>query len=129
MIRLKFHTAVRKAKVLIESELRASKYSSLIQIICQNNYIKNLGIGEVDFDGIVVLNHIQEEALKLAENFSKLTESEKFQILVNLVLIYHYINKKKLKKKSSLKICSLNVTRLALYVVFHVMKRIQDNRV
>ena len=37
MIRLKFDTAVRKTKEFIESELRASKYSSLI--ICQNNYI------------------------------------------------------------------------------------------
>ena len=39
MIRIKFDTAVRKTKEFKESELRASKYSSLTQIICQNNYI------------------------------------------------------------------------------------------
>lgn len=77
VIRVKFDIAIRKTKEFIETELRAIEHSSLIQVVCQNLFIKSLGIGEVDFDGNVMPNHDQEEALKLAQSCSELAESEK----------------------------------------------------
>ena len=80
MIREKFDTATRKTKKFMETELKASEQNTLIEVICQNNDIRSLGVGEVDFDGIVMPTHNKEEALKLAKNCSELTEADKERI-------------------------------------------------
>ena len=80
MIREKFDTATRKTKKFMETELKASEQNSLIEVICQNSYIRSLGVGEVDFNGIVMPKHNKEEALKLANNYSELTEADKERI-------------------------------------------------
>ena len=75
LIQEKFETATRKTKEFIETDLMPSKHSSLIQVICQNNYIRSLGVGEADFDGIIM-----PENLKLVKNYRKLFEGEKKMI-------------------------------------------------
>ena len=77
MIRAKFDSATRKTKNFMETELKAVEGNSLIEVICQNNYIRSLGIGEADFDGIAMPKHNKEEALKLSETCSELTEADK----------------------------------------------------
>ena len=75
LIREKFETATRKTKEFIETELMPSNHSSLIQVICQNNYIRSLGVGEADFDGIIM-----PESLNLVKSYSKQYEVERKMI-------------------------------------------------
>ena len=77
MIKEKFGPVIRTTNEFMKKDFRVSEHSSLIQVTCQNNYIKCLGIGEVDFDGIAIPNHDQEEVLKLARTCNELTEPEK----------------------------------------------------
>ena len=70
MIREKFDTATRKLREFIEKELKLSEESSLIQVICQNNYIKSLGVGEKDFGGIAMPQYNKQETLDLAKRYS-----------------------------------------------------------
>ena len=77
MIGEKFDIATRQTSEYIKTDLNASEKSSLIQVICQKNYIKSLGIRELDFDGITMPNYNQEEALKLAKTCNEPTEPEK----------------------------------------------------
>ena len=72
MIREKFNTAVRKIREFTEDELKASKQSSLIQVICQNNYIRSLGVGEKDFDGIVLPKYNNKETSNLVKSYGEL---------------------------------------------------------
>lgn len=54
LIQEKFVTATRIIKKFIEKDLKPSKEHSLIQVICQNSYIRSLGVGEADFVGIIM---------------------------------------------------------------------------
>ena len=54
LIQEKFVIATRKTKELIGKYLKPSRRCSLIQVICQNSYIRSLGVGEADFDGIIM---------------------------------------------------------------------------
>ena len=80
IIREKFGAATRKIREFAEKELQASEHSSLIQVICQNDYIRSLGVGEIDFDGIVMPEYNNGQTLDLAESCSKLSETEKERI-------------------------------------------------
>ena len=80
MIREKFDSATRKTKMFMETELKAVEENSLIEVVCQNNYIRSLGVGEADFDGIAMPKHNKEEALKLSKTCSELTEADKERI-------------------------------------------------
>ena len=64
MIREKFDSATRKTKKFMETELKAVEENSLIEVVCQNNYIRSLGVGEADFDGIAMPKHNREEAFQ-----------------------------------------------------------------
>ena len=80
MIREKFDTATRETREFIEKKLRASEQSSLIEVICHNDHIRSLGVGEVDFDGIDMPKNNKEETLKLAKYCSELCEVDKERI-------------------------------------------------
>ena len=80
IIREKFDAATRKIREFTEKELKASEQSSLIQVICQNDYIRSLGVGEIDFDGIVMPKYNNEQTLDLAKSCSELSEAEKERI-------------------------------------------------
>ena len=73
MIREKFNTAIRKIRKFTEKELKTSEQSSLIQVICQNNYIRSLGVGEKDFAGIVLPKYNKKETLNLLNSYSDLS--------------------------------------------------------
>ena len=80
LIREKFETATRKTKDFIETDLISSKKNSLIQVICQNNYLRSLGVGEVDFDRIVMPEYNKEKTLNLVESCCELSQAEKGKI-------------------------------------------------
>ena len=77
MIREKFDTATRKLREFIEKELKVSEESSLIQVICQNNYIKSLGVGEKDFGGIAMPQYNKQEDMDLAKRYSEISKAKK----------------------------------------------------
>ena len=66
MMKQKFDAAVRKIRYL--EELKASKEKPLVEVICKSQYIRSLGIGETDFDGIEMPKFNKCEASKLATN-------------------------------------------------------------
>ena len=80
LIREKFDTATRKTKDFIETDLMSSKQNSLIQVICQNNYLRSLGVGEVDFDRIVMPEYNKEKTVNLVESCCELSQAEKEKI-------------------------------------------------
>ena len=77
IIREKFDAATRKVGEFAEKKLKASEQSSLIQVICQNDYIRSLGVGEIDFDGIVMPKYNNDQTLSLAKSCSELSDAEK----------------------------------------------------
>ena len=76
-IQEQFVTATRKAKQFIETDLQPSKQLSLIQVICQNNYIRSLGVGEANFDGIIMPKYERGKSSKFILDYSELAEAEK----------------------------------------------------
>ena len=80
MIRQKFDTATRKLREFTEKELKVSEERSLIQVICQNKYIRSLGVGEVDFDDIAMPKCNKQETLDLARSHREISEAEKEKI-------------------------------------------------
>ena len=75
LIQEKFVTATRKTKEFIEKDLKPSKLGSLIQVICQNSYIRSLGVGEADFDGIIISEYKRKQ--NVIQWFLELSEAEK----------------------------------------------------
>ena len=67
MIRVKFDKAISEIKQSMKSDLQASHERSLIEVMCQNRSIKSLGIGEKDFDGIVMPKFDKSQAFRFAE--------------------------------------------------------------
>ena len=80
MMKVTFDTAVRKISDLLENELQVSNEKPLIEVICKCQYIRSLGIGEVDFDGIQMPEFNKDEASKLAKNSDDLTKHDKEKI-------------------------------------------------
>ena len=68
MLKVKFDTAVRKIRYLLEQEIQASKEIPIVEVICKCQYIRSLGIGEGDFDGIEMPKFSKHEDPKLATN-------------------------------------------------------------
>ena len=77
MMKAKFDTAVRRISDLLEKELQASNEKPLIEVICECQYIRSLGIGEVDFDGIQMPEFNKDKASKLTRNSDDLTKHGK----------------------------------------------------
>ena len=75
MIRQKFDNAVMKTKIFLEKELKVSEKKFLIKEICQNSYIRSLGVGEVDFDGIAMPKDNRKEAWKLVRMYAEPTKA------------------------------------------------------
>ena len=80
MMNVKFGTAVRKIGDLLEKELQPSNEKPLIEVICKCQYIRSLGIGEVDFDGIQMPEFSKDETFKLTRNSDDLTNLDKEKI-------------------------------------------------
>ena len=80
MMKIKFDTAVRKISDLLETELQPSNEKPLIEVICKCQYIRSLGIGEVDFDGIQMPEFNKDKAFKLTRNSDDLTNLDKEKI-------------------------------------------------
>ena len=87
MLRVKFDTAVRKIRYLLEGEIQASKEIPIVEVICKCQYVRSLGIGEGDFDGIEMPKFSKHEASKLATNSVAFTMEDE------------EINKKEVKKR------------------------------
>ena len=77
MMKVKFDSAVRKISDLLEKELQASNEKTLIEVICKCQFIRSLGIGEVDFDEIQMPEFSEDEASKLTRNSDDLTKHNK----------------------------------------------------
>ena len=80
LIREKFDTATRKTRYFIETDLMSCKQNSLVQVICQNNYLRSLDVGEVDFDRICMPEYNKERTLNLVESCCELSQAEKEKI-------------------------------------------------
>ena len=104
LIQEKFVTATRITKKFIEKDLKPSKEHSLIQVICQNSYIRSLGVGEADFVGIIMpkyetlfkYNYILSKAARksIEEEVKKRMddETEIIEKLKSLISETHEIN-------------------------------------
>ena len=78
MMRQKFDTAVRKIKYL--EELQASNEKPLIDVICKCQFIRSLGIGYADFEGIDMPKFNKYDDVQLAANPNDLTKDDKERI-------------------------------------------------
>ena len=78
MMRQKFDTAARKIRHL--EELQASKEAPLIEMICKCQFIRSLGVGIADFEGIEMPKFNKCDASKLATNSDDLTKDDKERI-------------------------------------------------
>ena len=78
MMRQKFDTAVRKIRYL--EELQASNEASLIEVICKCQFIRSLGVGIADFEGIEMPKFNKYDVSKLAANTDDLTKDDKERI-------------------------------------------------
>ena len=78
MMRQKFDTAVRKIKYL--EELQASNEKPLIDVICKCQFIRSLGIGYADFEGIEMPKFNKYDDVQLAANPNDLTKDDKERI-------------------------------------------------
>ena len=65
MMKQKFDIAVRKIRYL--KGLKASKEKPLVEVICKCQYIRSLGIGEADFDGIEMPKFAREVARRMED--------------------------------------------------------------
>ena len=83
MIGEKFDAATKELKDFFETNLELSKQLPLIEVICRNSFIKSLGIGEADFDDIIMPQVTKDEPSKfnvkcygLSENKTETIEKE-----------------------------------------------------
>ena len=76
MIREKFDAAVKDIKQSLEHDLQTSCEKSLTEVMCQNQLIKRLGIGENDFAGILMPNFNGADASSTATLSNSLPENE-----------------------------------------------------
>ena len=80
MMRVKFDTAVRKIRCLLGEEIQASKEIPIVEVICKCQYVRSLGIGEGDFDGIEMPEFSKNEVPKLVTNSADFTLEEEVKI-------------------------------------------------
>ena len=80
MMRVKFDTAVRKIRCLLDEEIQASKEIPIVEVICKCQYVRSLGIGEGDFDGIEMPEFSKNEVPKLVTNSADFTLEEEVKI-------------------------------------------------
>ena len=90
LIQEKFASAIRKTKVIIEKDLKPSNQHSLIEVICQNSYIRSLGLGEADFDGIIMPEYEQDRRKEVEKRMDD--ETEIIKRLKSLISETHEIN-------------------------------------
>ena len=90
LIQERFVIATRKTKRFIEKDLEPSKQHSLIQVICQNSYIRSLGVGEADFDGIIMPEYEQDRTEEVKKRMDD--ETEIIEKLKSLISETHEIN-------------------------------------
>ena len=79
MMREKFDAAIERIKRSLQSDLHASFEKSLTEVMCQNESIKCLGIGEKDFSGIVMPKFIAQ-ASRLNRSYTSLPHNDKLMI-------------------------------------------------
>ena len=77
MIRVKFDTIIRRIKQSLKFDLQASYQKSLTEVMCQSQSIRCLGIGEKDFDGIVMPISNKNQAARLAKLSAYPPENER----------------------------------------------------
>ena len=77
MIRVKFDTIIKRIKLSLKYDLQASYQKSLTDVICQSQSIRWLGIGEKDFDGIVMPKFNKNQAARLAKLSAYPPENER----------------------------------------------------
>ena len=84
LVKEKFDTAARKIKEIFKNNLQPSEKSLLIEVICQNSFIRKLGISQEKFDGIIMPQMSKDKPQKfvtiscnsLSENGTERTEKE-----------------------------------------------------
>ena len=76
IIREKFDAAVKKIKQSLEYDLQTSCQKSLTEVMCQNQLIIWLGIGEKDFAGILMPNFNGGDASSIATLSNPLPKNE-----------------------------------------------------
>ena len=76
MIKEKFDAATKELKEFFETNLEVSKQLPLIEVICRNSFIRSLGIGEADFDDIIMPQVSKDEPSKFNIKCNGLPENE-----------------------------------------------------
>ena len=84
MIRKKFEAATKKLKEFLETDLQVSEQLPLIEVICRNDFIRSLGIGEADFDGIVMPQVNNDEPSEMIEKEVKKRMKDEIDIIEKL---------------------------------------------
>ena len=77
LIKENFDIALREMKEFFETNLQPSEQLPLIEVICRNSFIRSLGIGEADFDGIVMPQDSKDKTSELNISCDGLFESGK----------------------------------------------------
>ena len=84
MMREKFDTDLIRMKQSLQSDLQASHEKSLTEVMCQNQFIRLLGIGEKNFTGIAMPNFNESRPSRLKKR--KEDEEVIIEKLVNLIM-------------------------------------------